>query len=182
MKNFKMLLALVLALAMVLCFAACTEKKGDDKGEETTAPSTEATDPSTEATEPSSEPIKPSTEGTEPSSEVNNPTTEGTEPSTEETEPSVEPSAPSTSYAYAIKVVDADGNPVVGAFVQLCNENNCRPKATDANGIAGYTESEAPTGNLKAQILVANGYNLPAESIVYLTDGQTEVTFVVTAA
>ena len=176
MKNFKMLLALVLALAMVLCFAACTEK--NDDGEATTAPSTEATDPSTEANNPPTEATDPSTEATDPSTEATDPSTEANNPPTESTEPT----APS-SYAYAIKVVDANGNPVAGAWVQLCSDANCQPKQTDANGIAGYTADETPAGDkLKAQILTAPGFTTPAENIQYFENGVTEIVFTVTAA
>lgn len=173
MKNFKMLLALVLALAMVLCFAACTEKKDDGEAttEPSTAPSTEATDPSTEATDPSSEPTDPSSEPNAPSSEPTAPSTEGTEP--------IVPS----DFAYVIKVVDADDNPVAGAWVQLCSDANCKPKQTDANGIAGYTAEETPSGDkLKAQILTAPGFTTPAENIQYFENGVTEIVFTVTAA
>lgn len=173
MKNFKMLLALVLALAMVLCFTACTEKKDDS--EATTAPSTA---PSTEATDPSTEASQPSTEASQPSSEGGNLTTEPTAPSTETTEPTTP-----ASYAYVIKVVDADGNPVVGAWVQLCSDANCKPRQTDANGIAGYTAEETPAGDkLKAQILTAPGFTTPAENIQYFENGVTEIVFTVTAA
>ena len=166
MKNFKMLLALVLALAMVLCFTACTEKKDDS--EATTAPSTA---PSTEASQPS-------TEASQPSSEAGNLTTEPTAPSTETTEPTTP-----ASYAYVIKLVDADGNPVVGAWVQLCSDANCKPRQTDANGIAGYTAEETPAGDkLKAQILTAPGFTTPAENIQYFENGVTEIVFTVTAA
>ena len=166
MKNFKSLLALALALAMVLCFVACTDNKGD--GDATTVPSTAP------STEPSSEPI----EGSEPSTEVSEPSSEVSEPSSEVTEPSVEPSTP-VEFAYVIKVVDANGNPVAGAWVQMCDDTGCRPAQTNANGIAGYVEGG--TGKLKAQLLNAEGYNKPAEDIIYFENGITEVTFVVTA-
>lgn len=43
---------------------------------------------------------------------------------------------------YTVTVVDEAGNPIVGAFVQLCLEA-CIPGATDAEGKATYNVEEA---------------------------------------
>ena len=72
------------------------------------------------------------TEETEP---VIEPATEpATEESTEEaTEEATEPAGP----VYSITVVDEDGNPIVGAMVQMCLDT-CLPGITNENGVAEF--------------------------------------------
>ena len=43
---------------------------------------------------------------------------------------------------YTVKVVDENGNPIVGALVQMCSDT-CFPSATDANGVATFKLADA---------------------------------------
>ena len=63
---------------------------------------------------------------TDPTEEVTEPTNEVTEPVIDEVEPT-----------YVVTVVDQDGTPVAGAWVQLCLEA-CVPAMTDENGVANF--------------------------------------------
>lgn len=171
MKKLKMIFAFVLALAMVFCLAACAEKQDPEESTTGTGATSalETTNPGTEPSETEPSVTEPSE--TEPSQSESIPVTENTDAT----------GAVPSDYAYVIKVVDADGNGVAGAFVQLCDDHGCKPMPTDANGIAGY--SEGGEGQLKAQLLnVPSGYAMCEETIVYFEDGQTEVVFTVTAA
>lgn len=63
---------------------------------------------------------------TEPAGEATDSTNEATEPDIDEAEPT-----------YVVTVVDQDGAPVAGAWVQLCLEA-CVPAMTDENGVANF--------------------------------------------
>ena len=40
---------------------------------------------------------------------------------------------------YDVDIVDPDGNPVEGAFVQFCDDTTCAFRPTDANGLAEFS-------------------------------------------
>ena len=40
---------------------------------------------------------------------------------------------------YTVTVKDENGNPIVGAVVQLCKDVNCNPSVTGADGVATYS-------------------------------------------
>lgn len=65
---------------------------------------------------------------------------------------------------YTVKVVDENGNPVAGAYVQLCEateEGRCfMPIATDANGVATMELEEGP---YKTMVNMADGYTFSEE-------------------
>lgn len=81
-------------------------------------------------------------------------------------------------HTYKVKVVDQNGDIVVGATVQFCLES-CMFKPTEQDGYA-YFNVEVKDG-YKAQIIAApEGYSFDPELIVYLEPGQTELTLTIT--
>ncbi len=110
----------------------------------------------------------------------------GGEPTTPATQPTTKPATQPTTTAgfqvpehtYRFKVVDQNGEIVVGATVQLCLES-CMFKATEVDGYA-YFNTEVTDG-YKVQILtVPEGYTCNPEEVIYLEAGQTELTLTVT--
>lgn len=72
---------------------------------------------------------------------------------------------------YTVKLVDGDNAPMAGVLVQICNDQNCFPALTDANGIATLLLDE---GDYKACVSGTEEYT-------YFESGATEVTLVYTA-
>lgn len=85
-----------------------------------------------------------------------------------------------TVYNYRIRVVDQDGNPIEGAYVQFCLEV-CNFYMTNAEGWA-LIDADIAEG-YKAHIISLpagfEGYTFSSEDI-YLEAGQTELTLVAT--
>lgn len=107
----KRIFALLMALCLCASLALCVVSCDNGNGEEeTTVATTEA----------------PTTE---------NVTTEApTEEATTE-----EATTEAAATGYTVRVVDTDGNPVVGAFVMVCKGEICSmPVATDADGYAKF--------------------------------------------
>lgn len=120
--NKKHFLAAVLAFCLMLTLCACGGEEAATKtGEPDTAPSA-ATTPSGDVT---------------PSGD--------TTPSNSASADAVRPTAPTPAdgeVLYTVKVVDKDGNPKEGAFVQMCLEA-CVFKTTDVAGYAYFCMAEA---------------------------------------
>ena len=77
---------------------------------------------------------------------------------------------------FKITVVDANGAPVAGKQVQVCDEGNCSlPAVTDANGVAIVRFN--PSTEAKAKIVVPYGQEDPYE-YEYFEAGSTEITLV----
>ena len=78
---------------------------------------------------------------------------------------------------YIIKVVDEDGNPMANVMVQLCDDANCMPNMTDANGVAkfNYKEGVVYTGKIAT---MPEGYDYATDEHEFVFDGVTEVTIV----
>lgn len=73
--------------------------------------------------------------------------------------------------AYKVTVLDEEGAPVVGAFVQICKET-CIPCATDANGVATWSLDE---DEYKVSFVMAPaGYAV--EEAYYFDGDATEMT------
>ncbi len=144
MAIIKRTFLVVLALVTVICFAAC----GDDAEKENG---------------------KVESASTASSDAQNN--SEDLDNSTEESTPAVAESSDEEAPAlidYTVKVVDAEGNPVAGASVQLCSESACfLPSTTDAEGVVVFQKEE---GTYKACIAGTEEYT-------YFEDG-TEITIV----
>ena len=74
---------------------------------------------------------------------------------------------------YTVKLVDANGNPVAGTMVQVCNASTCfAPVATDANGVAVFRLEES--NEYKAKLMTAGD-----DAYVYFEEGATELTLTV---
>lgn len=86
--------------------------------------------------------------------------------------------APQVTYNYRIRVLDSDGNPIEGAYVQFCLEV-CNFYQTNAEGVALIDMPIAD--GYKAHIISLpagyEGYTFPTED-VYFAPGQTELTLV----
>lgn len=80
---------------------------------------------------------------------------------------------------FVIKVVDLDGNAVVGAKVQLCNGDLCKPpRATDENGIVEFNYED---GDFTAKIYsVPDGYTYSTNEAEYTFDANHECTIEIT--
>lgn len=75
---------------------------------------------------------------------------------------------------YKVTVVDANGAPLAGQMVQVCNAATCfAPVATDANGVATFKLEES--NEYKAKLLTQSD-----EEYVYFEAGSTELTLTVT--
>ena len=79
---------------------------------------------------------------------------------------------------YTVTVVDEGGNPVSGAFVQLCLEA-CVPCMTTEQGVATYPNMDEADYKVSF-ITVPAGYELPTENY-YFEDGSYELTLVLKA-
>ncbi|MBQ8407918.1 MAG: hypothetical protein IJY39_03550 [Clostridia bacterium] len=78
--------------------------------------------------------------------------------------------APDATVTYQITVVDANGSPLSGAYVQLCFGNQCLlPVATNADGIAIIETAEA---DYTVKIIL-EGYTGEAE--YHFAEGATEL-------
>ena len=102
------------------------------------------------------------------------PTTEATEPTTEATEPTTEAAADPT---YVVTVVDEEGAPVVGAWVQLCLEA-CVPAMTDENGVANFflEENDYKVG---FTVMPAGYEYVDEQEAWYFADGENTMTIVI---
>ena len=113
----------------------------------------------------------PASNETDPTTES---TTEATEPTTKATEPTTEAA---TEPTYTVTVLDQNGDPVVGAFVQLCLES-CFPSLTDENGVASFFLDEA---DYKVGFTVMPvGYEYVDEQEAwYFAEGENTMTIVI---
>ena len=100
-----------------------------------------------------------------------------TEPTSKEVESTSNKETESSSedngkVKYTVTVVDEDGNPVVGAMVQLCKDS-CVPAMTKDNGVAEFNLKE---DNYDVKFaLQPEGYEAPAEKYNFEA-GKTELT------
>lgn len=80
---------------------------------------------------------------------------------------------------YTVTVVDEEGNPVVGAMVQLCKDS-CVPGVTDESGVATFTLAE---DDYKASMLsMPEGYAYAGETTEFYFEGGSAVTITLKAA
>ncbi len=116
--------------------------------------------------------------GSETNTESKNTETENTQDSqTEESDANTD--AEDGKVTYTIYVTDEGGNPVAGAMVQLCDDANCMPKLTDANGAAIFSVEEFD-GYMTKVTSVPEGYEIISDEYTYF-EGETEVTLTVKA-
>jgi hypothetical protein len=96
--------------------------------------------------------------------------------------------APTASDHYTIKVQDAQGNPIVGALVVMCQGGEggvCyMPSKTGTDGVVVFAKEAVPVqDNMKVRVLSAEGYDLPLDDTgdiryTLVPDGTTEMTLV----
>lgn len=78
---------------------------------------------------------------------------------------------------YSVAVVDEDGNPVVGAAVQICKDS-CLPGMTNEEGVAKFNVVE---DDYKVSFMaMPEGYEAEAEEF-YFEDGSYELTITLKA-
>lgn len=105
-----------------------------------------------------------------------------TKPDTTVADTTVEDTEPEAEAILTVKVVDADGNAVEGAMVQLCNESNCFTAFTDAEGNGEFLETVVPEINTNCYLslpYLPEGYEYTGEEKTYLNNGDSEFTFTV---
>lgn len=80
--------------------------------------------------------------------------------------------------AYAVRVVDQNGDPVPGASVIFCSDSECVPEKTDENGVAVF---HGEAGRYHIQVVDApDEYDYPDESDDYIGPESGEVTLTIT--
>lgn len=148
-RRFFALFCIIMSLALLFC--ACERKEGD-------------TEKST---------LKESATQTEAKTEAK------TEPETEtKLETVTETEAGPKIVTYTVKVVDANGAPVAGATIQLCQGDLCLPPMpTNENGIAVFEAYEA---EYTAKVF-ATGYTSDSDGYTF-SAGSYELTVTVNAA
>ena len=105
---------------------------------------------------------KPNTENTQDAQA--NKDTENTEENTNVDDGKIE---------YKVTLVDANGAPIVGQMVQVCNAETCfAPVVTDANGVATFRLEESD--EYKAKMLTQSD-----DAYVYFEAGATELTLTI---
>lgn len=104
--------------------------------------------------------------------------TTGTPATTQSTDantaPATQPTEEAVFEGYTVTVVDEGGNPIAGAFVQLCLDS-CYPSVTDASGIAKFDLEEA---DYKVSFVsLPAGYDYAGEEQeFYFASGSKELT------
>ena len=157
MKKMRNLLAMLLALTMILCLCACGNDAADNDTSTTASTNQNNNSQGTDNNNSSS------------SSSADNSTDIGD-------------TAEPVEYVYSVSVVDIDGNPIEGVFVQICAGDTCVPKKTDANGIAGYEEEISGDGELTAKIVtMPEGYEAVDGITEIVMEGVDSVEFVLQA-
>ncbi len=149
---------LVIMMALVLCFSmvACSSSASEEKAEDETTKA----------------PVVNTGDGVIGSKD------DLTDDEPEETEP-----VDDGMVDYTVTVTDEEGNPVVGASLQICDENNCLPSMTpsDENGVIVFHVEEA---EYKVSFLaLPEGYAYVDEAVTdfYFESGAKEITVVIKA-
>ena len=101
-----------------------------------------------------------------PAEETPSTTTEAPTTTTTTTAAPTKPTAADGEVLYTIKVVDKDGNPVEGVYVQLCKDT-CVFAPTDAEGAAYFSK---PEDEYKVAFTEA------PDTYYYFEDGSCEIT------
>ena len=165
--KMKSILLLMLALCLTVCLCAC----GDDTNTEKKDNKTTAASVDAETTAPS---VAPSTTVSNDANPTENDST------TTSTSVVTGPTQPVNGKAnYTVIVTDEAGNPVPGAFVQLCLES-CIPCITNGQGIASYANMDVADYKVSF-ITVPAGYELPSDNFYFEKDAY-EMTLVLKAA
>lgn len=87
--------------------------------------------------------------------------------------------APSAKVTYTVTVKDQNGDPVVGAAVQMCDDKGCKlPVATNAEGVATFTYD--PSHYHVTIQECPQGYTADPEQEYYFEGDSTELTVTIT--
>lgn len=165
--KMKSILLLMLALCLTVCLCACGDDTNTEKKDnQTTAASVDA-----ETTVPI---VTPSTTVSNDANPTENDSTTTTAPVV------TGPTQPVNGKAnYTVIVTDEAGNPVSGAFVQLCLES-CIPCITNGQGVASYSNMDVADYKVSF-ITVPAGYEMPSDNFYFEKDTY-EMTLVLKAA
>ena len=82
------------------------------------------------------------------------------------------------SASYIITVLDQNGDPVPGVFINFCTATTCAPNRTDADGVISF-EGEAQRYHLTV-LKVPKGYSFVPSDDIYTEDHACSVTLTVT--
>ncbi len=98
------------------------------------------------------------------------PNTENTQANKDTEEETEKENVDDGKIEYKVTLVDANGAPVAGQMVQVCNEENCfAPVVTDENGVAVFRLEES--NEYKAKLMTAG-----EDAYVHFEAGSTELT------
>lgn len=104
--------------------------------------------------------------------------TDGTTTTTSTSASTTTTTQDSSKITYTVTVVNEQNEPIAGAMVQLCDNDNCFPSVADANGVATFSLAEA---TYKVSFLTApEGYAV--EEAYYFEGSSTELTITLKAA
>ena len=78
------------------------------------------------------------------------------------------PSTPEVTAAFTVTVIDQDGNPVKGAYIQLCKDS-CIFKESNEQGIVSF-DNEITDGYKLSVLVCPDGYT--TENTAYATDAE----------
>ncbi len=82
--------------------------------------------------------------------------------------------------SYTVKVVDGGGNPIAGAYVQLCLET-CTPAVTDENGVASFFNMEDANYDVKLMAMPSGYEYATGEEVFHFASGSNELTITLKA-
>ena len=87
--------------------------------------------------------------------------------------------APSTKVTYTVTVKDQNGDAVVGAEVQMCDDKGCKmPAPTGESGVVTFTYD--PSNYHITIVGCPDGYTVDATQEFYFPEGSTELTVEIT--
>lgn len=106
-----------------------------------------------------------------------------TEPpvTTEEPVPTTTAKPDDGKVTYTVTVKDENGNPIVGAVVQLCKDVNCNPSVTGADGVATYSLAE-DTYKVSFVVMPSGYTHSGTETDYYFAEGSRNLTITLKAA
>ncbi len=154
MKNIKLVLAIILTFTMIITLCACGDSADNSSADSKTESA--SNDVSANSADHTSETASDSSDASVDASAGTS-----SDESTEEAK-------------FTVKVVDANGNAVKGAYIQLCKDS-CVFYESDDNGIVKFSD-EITEGYKLSVLSCPDGYVYEGEAEVYLESGITEYT------
>ena len=108
-------------------------------------------------------------------------TTEAPAGTTEEPIPTTTVKPDDGKVTYTVTVQDENGNPIVGAVVQLCKDVNCNPNVTGADGVATYSLAE-DTYKVSFVVMPTGYTHVGTETDYYFAEGSRDLVITLKAA